>query len=101
MFRKLPPQGGDARQVAEVVNQMMDGKTNNTGTVTLRASQTTTTLNDLRIGVKSVILFMPTTANAAGALSGLYVSARGNQTATLTHASNAQTDKTFDYCVIG
>lgn len=101
MFRKLPPQGGDSRQVAEVVNQMMDGKTNNTGTVTLRASQTTTTLADLRIGVNSVILFMPTTANAAGALSSLFVSARGNQTATLTHASNTQTDKTFAYCVIG
>jgi hypothetical protein len=33
MFRRLPPAGGDQRAVAEIVNGMMDGKTNNTGTI--------------------------------------------------------------------
>jgi len=65
MFRSLPPFGGDQRQVAEVVRGIMDGKTNNTGTVTLATGgATTTTLNDLRIGGNSVILFAPTSAAA-------------------------------------
>ena len=34
-FRTLPPFGGDQRAVAEVVRGVMDGKTNNTGRLTL------------------------------------------------------------------
>jgi hypothetical protein len=63
MFRSLPPFGGDQRQVAEVVRGIMDGKTNNTGTITLATGgATTTTLNDRRISADSVILFAPTSA---------------------------------------
>ena len=65
MFRSLPPFGGDQRQVAEVVRGIMDGKTNNTGTLTLATGgATTTTLNDRRIGVDSVILFMPSSSSS-------------------------------------
>lgn len=65
MFRTLPPFGGDQRQTAEIVRQIMDGKTNNTGTLTLATGgATTTTLNDLRIGGDSVILFAPASAAA-------------------------------------
>ena len=35
MYRVLPPFGADQRGVAEVVNGIMNGKTNNTGSVTL------------------------------------------------------------------
>jgi len=63
MFRTLPPFGGDQRQTAEIVRGIMDGKTNNTGTLTLATGgATTTTLNDRRIGADSVILFAPTSA---------------------------------------
>jgi hypothetical protein len=60
MFRRLPPFGGDQRSVAEIVNGIMDGKTNNTGTVTLATGNaTTTTLTDARIGIDSTILLIP------------------------------------------
>jgi hypothetical protein len=60
MFRRLPPFGGDQRAVAEIVNGIMDGKTNNTGLVTLATGNaTTTTITDGRIGVDSVILLIP------------------------------------------
>ena len=60
MYRKLPFQGGEPRLVAEVVNNAMEGKTNNTGEVTLDTSwATTTTLFDERIGFDSLILLMP------------------------------------------
>ena len=61
MYRVLPPFGADPRGVAEVVNGIMNGKTNNTGSVTLATGgATTTTITDARIGVDSVILLMPT-----------------------------------------
>jgi len=65
MFRSLPAFGGDQRAVAEVVRGIMDGKTNNTGTLTLATGgATTTTLTDRRIGPDSVILFVPASAAA-------------------------------------
>jgi|TARA_R100000995_G_scaffold34655_2_gene15668 hypothetical protein len=89
------------RQLAIVVNNSLDGKLNSTGSVTLTASQTTTTLSDRRLGGDSVIVFMPTTANASAGITSLYVSAQGKQTATLTHANNGQTDRTYKYIIIG
>jgi hypothetical protein len=54
MYRVLPPFGADQRGVAEVVNGIMNGKTNNTGSVTLATGgASTTTITDARIGVDS------------------------------------------------
>ena len=65
MFRALPPFGSDPRGVAEVVNGIMNGKTNNTGSVTLATGNvTTTTITDARIGIDSVILLAPSSANS-------------------------------------
>ncbi len=91
------------RKLADAINQVLQGKLLSTGTVTLTANQATTTLNDQRIGTDSYINFMPTTANAAAeqGAGGFYVSARDKETATLTHANNAQTDRTFVYLIIG
>jgi len=64
-FRTLPPFGGDQRAVAEVVRGVMDGKTNNTGRITLATSNAvTTTLFDERIGYDSLIFFVPVSAAA-------------------------------------
>lgn len=101
MYRKLNPAGSTPREISEVVNNLVEGKSNNTGTITLAvASATTTTLNDERIGYESIILFMPTTANAASAMTNLYVSARAKGSATLTHSANTSADKTYSYVVI-
>jgi hypothetical protein len=63
MFRRLPPFGGDQRAVAEILNGVMDGKTNNTGTVTLDTGDaTTTTLYDERISPNTKIVLLPFSA---------------------------------------
>lgn len=60
MFRLLPPFGQDPRGVAEIVNGIMNGKTNNTGTITLATGNaTTTTLFDERISVDTKIILIP------------------------------------------
>jgi len=59
-FRVLPYNGGTPREISEVVNNAMNGKTNNTGTITLDTSwATTTTLYDERISFDSIILLAP------------------------------------------
>ncbi len=102
-YIKLPANGGTPRETANVVNLLVDGKINAAGEVTLSASTTTTTVTDYRVGSESVIAFTPTTANAAAEQGGgtMYLSARSKQSFTITHANNAQTDRTFIYIVIG
>ena len=97
----MPDHGQHLRLVSNSLNNTINGKLNSTGSITLRASQTTTTLTDARVGGNSVIMFMPTTANANTAKANLYVSARADGSATLTHASSANADQTFGYIVIG
>lgn len=95
------------RRCVRVINGIMQGKTNNTGSVTLTANAATTVVTESegRIGQNTVILFSPTTANAATEFGAgtLYVSARDviNNTFTITHVNNAQTDRTFKYVLIG
>jgi hypothetical protein len=89
------------RLIAVAINNLLQGKSLNTGNVTLTANSATTTLTDDRIGPNTVITFMPTTANAATATGNLYVSARTSGSATLTHANNAQTDRSFAYEITG
>ena len=65
MFRILNPAGSDPRGISEVVNNIMNGKTNNTGTVTLSTgNSTTTTIYDERIGYDSLILLAPASSAA-------------------------------------
>ena len=102
-FIGLPYAGGDEREVAFVVNNILEGKINSTGSTTLTINVTSTVVADRRVGANSIILFMPTTANASTELAsgGMYVSGRGKQTFTITHASNTQNDRTFSYVVLG
>jgi len=100
-IRRLPPNGGSPRDVASVVNQLVDGKTNAKGSFTLTASTTTTTVNDLRVGEDSIINFVPITANAAAEIGagGIFISARADSSFTITHANNSQSDRTYIYTV--
>ena len=97
----VPDQSVHLRMLSLALNNTIAGKVNSTGSATLTASATTTVLTDERIGSGSVILFMPTTANASTAYANLYVSARIEGSATLTHSSSANTDQTFGYVIFG
>jgi hypothetical protein len=65
MFRRLASQGGTPRDTSEVVNGILNGKTNNTGTVTLaNGGATSTTLYDERISPDSKIILLPASGSA-------------------------------------
>ena len=98
-FQTLPPFGGDQRQVAEVVRGIMDGKTNNTGKVTLATGNaTTTTIYDSRIGNESLIFFVPSSAAARNdaAPYGMFQS-DADQTAASANTAYAITYNATDY----
>lgn len=64
-FRTVQPGFTDTRTAQEIIRGIMDGKTNNVGTITLAdGGATTTALYDERIGYDSVILFAPKSAAA-------------------------------------
>ena len=101
-FKKLPFQGGTVRQISDAVNNIIDGKINATGSVTLTDNSATSVVTDQRVSADSVILFMPTNSGGATELASgsMYVSSRGKQTFTITN-TNSATSRTFDYIVIG
>lgn len=98
-FRTLPVFGADPRQTSEVVRGIMDGKTNNTGLLTLATGNaTTTTLFDERIGYDSLIFFIPV-SDASENDSAPYGAFQDttDQTAANTTTAYAVTLNTTDY----
>lgn len=101
MFRRLPQQGGNPRETAEVVNRVLDGKINSVGLLTLdTGNATSTTLYDARISPDSIILFVPYSAAAiADAVPYGAFQDTTDQTAASTTAAYAITLNTTDYAV--
>ena len=102
-FLRLPQAGGTPREVSSAVNLLLEGKLNSTGSFTLTASATTTTVTDLRASSDSVILYSPLTANASAEVGNgtIFISARNKQSFVITHANNSQSDRNFIYVVLG
>jgi hypothetical protein len=99
MYRKLPWTGGDARSVAEIVNNLVEGKSNNTGDITLVAGgASSTTIYDERIGYNSYIGLEPKTQTAASTYFpyGAFQDTTDQSIATITATANISLDTT-DY----
>jgi len=95
MYRKLN-NNATPREIAEVVNRVLDGGVNSVGSILLTEG-TETTLYDERIGYESVILF---TARGTNEFNLPFVISKGKQEAVLGHSADA-TGVTFDYVVFG
>ena len=99
MFRQLPVFGSDPRAIAEIVNGIMNGKTNNHGTVTLATGNaTTTTITDARISADTKIVLIPF-SDAAETDSAPYGAFQDStdQTAANTTTAYSITFDTTDY----
>ena len=93
----------DLTKYAAAIKELGQGRTNAAGTVTLRASQTTTTVPAPNCGEGNAVFLFPATANAAAVVASTYVLA-SNVTSgefTVTHPSNVNTDKTFYWIALG
>lgn len=103
MAIKLQKGERDPQRIVDAINQCADGRHNAGGTVTLRANQTTTTVNHPNCGKDAYVDVFggAMTANAAAAVATSYISSVFQGGFTITHANNAQTDRTFLYKVTG
>ena|GEM_PF-2425419 len=98
-MRELPPSGAQERDRDFAINELIRGKGNNTSSVTLRASQTTTTVTRSNITTSSVPILVPTTETARTAQWRISSVVAGSF--VITHDSTADTDRTFLYAVVG
>lgn len=104
MTAYLPSSGTtDLKQFWRSLLSLASGRSNATGTVTLKVSATSTTVSDGNCAVGSVIKLVPTTANAAGAIATTYIPPATvlNGSFVIQHASNAESDRTFSYAIAG
>jgi len=99
-YRKLNPAGSQPREISEVVNNLMDGKSNNVGDFTTTQSTSTTNLYNERIGFNSAILFTPMNDKAAAEMANLYIQSLHKGYAVIHHGSH-NFDCIFKYIVVG
>jgi hypothetical protein len=99
----ISPQEKDVFKIVFAIRQLMEGRSNATGSVTLTPSATTTTVTAPTCAAGSAIFLFPKTANAAGAIATTYVLA-GNVSAgqfIVTHANAGSADRTFWWVALG
>jgi hypothetical protein len=74
-------------------------------TFTLTANVASTVMSDPRLTIQSVVHFDPQTANASAEIGNgtMYVTVANRLTGafTITHANNAQADRTYSVSIIG
>jgi len=99
----LAPGEKDIRKVVNAVKELVEGRSNAVGTFTLTANAPSTTVDAMNCGAGSVPLLTPTTANAAAELGNgtLYVGTVSAGSFIVSHANNAQIDRTFKYAAFG
>ena len=100
MYRKLAWTGGNPREVAEIVNNLVEGKSNNTGDFSTATNTTSTTLSNERIGFNSVILFMPLDLNSASELKDIYFTNFAQGSCTVNHGSHG-VSRNYRYIIVG
>lgn len=101
MARKLQPREPDVFAIVDTVNQLVDGRSNNVGKVTLNVGAATTSVTFGTVSVSSCIVLCPLTADAAAAIPTTFISTILNGSFIITHANNAQADRTFLFAAIG
>ena len=91
----------DRTKILQSIRELFQGRSNAVGQVTLTANAASTVVTALNIGSGSRPQLTPKTANAAAALATTYVATVTVGSFTITHANNAQADKTFHWICLG
>lgn len=95
-------------KIVQAIIAALRGASNSVGVITLAVAPATTTvvtqnnsLAAINVSKDMQVFLSPKTANAAAALATTYISAVGQGTFTITHASSAQVDRTFGWKATG
>ena len=96
-------------RMSRVINNAMQGRTNNVGTLTLKSGTAATVMQLAKgqLSQDSAIIFDPLTANAASELAAgtMYITTANrdvtNKKFTVTHANAASGDRSFRFIIVG
>jgi hypothetical protein len=93
----------DPSKFALAIQQLYAGRSNAAGSVTLAAFEGSTTVDAVNCAPQCAVFLFPKTANAAAALAAgtTFINSVGKQSFTISHANNAQTDRSFFYVCLG
>jgi hypothetical protein len=93
----------DQTRQNQAIRDLFAGRSNAVGTVTLADGAASTVVTAINCGLGSRVFLTPTTANASAEFGNgtIYVSTVANGSFTITHANNAQTDRTFYWVCLG
>jgi hypothetical protein len=93
----------DLAKIVFTVRQLCEGRSNAVGTFTLAANAANTTVTARNCGSGSSVLCFPTTADAAAEWKNgtMYIGTVANGSFLVTHANNAQSDRTFMWVALG
>lgn len=101
----LAPNETDSRRISAAVRQLIEGRSNAVGVVTLAHDgiETTTTVTAVNCGPNAIVILTPRTANAAAALATTYVLAADVSPGefVITHDATSDADLTFGWLCIG
>jgi hypothetical protein len=101
MAIQIDPRERNPQKIVDAIRQLVEGRNNAVGQFTLTPGATTTTVSHPNCSVDCRPLFSAVTANAAAAMATTFISAISQGQFVVTHASNAQADRTFNYSVGG
>ena len=101
MAIQLQPEERDIKRIVQSVIELNNGRHNAADTFTLTPAATTTVVAHPNCSKDCRPQITALTANAAAALATTYISSIDQGSFTVTHANNAQADRTFGYTVTG
>ena len=101
MAIQLQPQEKSIYNIVQAIIQLVNGRQNSVGDVTLTPNAGSTVVSFENCSTGCRVFLEPRTAHAAAALATTFISAIGQKSFTITHANDAQIDKTFSFLAIG
>lgn len=98
----MPDDRQHRRQLAQQLSTAIQGRLDCTFSLTLTDNADSTTIIDSRISLSTAVLVMPATAHAAAEIGNgtMYFTPAAGQ-CIVTHANNAETDRTFTVAILG
>ena len=93
----------NVKKLVITTQQLAQGRTNSSGSFTLAANATATTVSFVSAApsTSALMYWQPVTADAAAQMATLYCTGQTKGQFILTHASNTSTDQTFNFEVRG
>lgn len=101
-MKTIPNTGATEREVHQAIRELIEGRSNAIGTVTLTAGATSTVVAKGTVNANAGVFLFPATASAAASVATTYATITpGGGSFVVTHTSDAATDRTFHYLVNG